>query len=152
MHSNRFKFRVWDKTKKKFATCINDHLRVSCDSIVTIPINAVNFVIQQYTGFKDCNGRDIYEGDIMRETVEKGPDLPIRYKYTVLKDYERQHTEVVKWGNYSDGEYVDTIECFMFGDRGSLSELIGRTKGKYHEWIYNYEVVGNIFENKELLK
>lgn len=115
-----------------------------------IPIE--NYVIQQFTGLLDKNGKEIYEGDIVEETTSKGPNLPERFKNYVLKDNEKHKIQKIQWGKYADGGYSDSVECWMFGEDNSLSELISRTKGSYHEWVREYEVIGNIFENPELLE
>lgn len=156
------KFRVWDLIKNEWVKefcVITDCGSVQIYNSYGIPMpprkrvsEGEEYVIQQFTGLTDKNGKEIYEGDIVKETVEKGPNLPERHKDYVLKDHEKQHIEQIIWGYYSDGEYVDKIECFMFGDRNSLSELIHSTIGVYHEWLYTYEVIGNIFETPELLK
>jgi len=50
------KFRVWDLEKKKF-----DYFNLYSD--IFNPKNYSNPTIQQYTGFSDSRGQDIYEGD-----------------------------------------------------------------------------------------
>ena len=75
----------------------------------------------QYTGLKDKNGVEIYEGDI------------------------------VKWGEFK-------MEIFWGEDIGIGYGFCWRNirgNGSYHEsmtgFIDEYEVIGNIYENKELL-
>lgn len=81
------------------------------------------YIIEQCTGIKDKNGELIYEGDI-------------------LKDH-RQEGGIVKWNNDSAGFAVyEILE-------------IGCCVGGLFDWLdkdTNYEVIGNIHENPELLE
>jgi hypothetical protein len=74
-------------------------------------------VLMQYTGLYDKNGKEIYEGDIVK---------------LVNKDGIKHITEI-KWHN---GRYV-TDTWMMFADT-----LV----------LHKCEVIGNIYENSELIQ
>ena len=124
MKQREIKFRVWDKFQNKFL----DH---SCY------FNSKDFneftaferyfkcdeegcILQQYTGLKDKNGREIYEGDIIQ--LENAP-----YKYEVV--WNKWH-----WGIDSKGIVTDFIQSFTIAVEERCI------------------VIGNIFENPDLLK
>lgn len=83
--------------------------------------------LMQYTGLKDKNGTEIFEGDIVRWTR-----LSISFD---LETYETRtdNLEVV-WCDYNAG--------FLAQD-GTLL---------YYEDSEQYEVIGNVYENPELLE
>ena len=80
-----------------------------------------HLVIMQSTGLKDKNGREIFEGDIV--------------------DYKGRKA-VVKW----HGSYASFIYRFV----DELQERKSEWKPLYLAY-YHFEVIGNIYENKELL-
>lgn len=117
------KFRAWDKHKNKmdngFIMNSNGEILETMygEIIATLP----NYKLMQYTGLKDKNGKEIYEGDI------------------------------IEWSLFPDGAKVrirDVVEfkrgCFIAKNR---MELLG-IKPPHRE----IEVMGNIYENPELLE
>jgi len=64
--NNRFKFRVWDEVNNKF---------YSQEVLNALPLNVflASKHIQQYTGLNDKNGKEVYEGDIIRGMFDFGP-------------------------------------------------------------------------------
>ena len=76
-------------------------------------------IIMQYTGIKDKNGNEIYEGDIVQ--------YPEYYFYDHLMP---AGIEVIEW------------------DGNGFNELLWFGYGNYPAWI---EVIGNIYENPELI-
>lgn len=127
------KFRVWDIINKRI---------LNYGEIMHLPMWEVfpgtpeqrAFNVMQYTGLKDKHGKEIYEGDVV--------------KYTLKSYYNKTVTEMipVTWGSYSDGgEYVDNVECWMIRYK-SLSDICDN---KYNQSV---EVIGNIYENPELLE
>lgn len=127
-----FKFRIWDKDKKKFLTNTDyKDFVINMQGQVYI-INGFfddakvdeysGIVVQLYTGLKDCKGREIYEGDI----IEFALSLFESVKGSVEFDYGAFYlkTDNKKYGNV-------LLANMNF-------DLV--------------EVIGNIYENKELLK
>ena len=133
------KFRVWSLIDKEWDNPAI--LEVWDSSGLFRPMyNPENYVIQQFTNLKDKNRKEIYEGDIIQYSLD-------------FKNLKR--ISEIKWGNYSDGEYCQTIECWMIGGC-SLSDAIYSSQfgyGPASEIEKNsIEVIGNIFENPELIK
>ncbi len=81
-----------------------------------------NYIVMQFTGLKDKNGKEIYEGDIVLETTE-----------TEKKKYE------VVWIKF---------ECSFEFKPINFKTMINYNMGSIYTEI---EVIGNIYENPELL-
>ena len=76
--------------------------------------------VGQYTGLRDKNGKEIYEGDILKN--------------------KREENFKLYWNEEMCAFYLQNISW--------LSE---DTPVEFHR-MENFEIIGNIFENKELLE
>ena len=113
------KFRAWDGSEM-----LPNVVPFGADEILSVSPLSVDYrldkvkAVMQYTGLKDKNGKEIYEGDIVH-----------------LENHKRNHKII-----YTLGSFVGK-----------------QTKGKFQGYLdgmffYRTEVIGNIYENKELLE
>ncbi|EDC4902357.1 hypothetical protein GAO61_01710 [Campylobacter jejuni] len=140
-----FDFRIWDNTEKRYLNEIELHkydkspVEAGTTFTETDRINEVEFVknkndleIELFTGYYDYKGNKIYIGDII---------------------------ECLVFTNEKNSEIFYEIICFDMelglcsklsnGDGGYLFDLRRHKNNKTIEDVY---VVGNIHENKKLLK
>lgn len=117
------KFRAWDKETKKMCYLSNPHWSLSFGYNGKAEVyNLQNgsggneYELMQFTGLKDKNGKEIYEGDILKESAAR------EYMGSVI---------------FEDG---------VFEISGILTALRQHTIDHY-----GFEIIGNIYENPDLL-
>lgn len=134
-NSRIIKFRAWDKKENKFeynmlyvlthASCTNGQLFLE------------DFVLMQFTGLHDKNGKEIYEGDIVvgEGKVNDGIKLEVVFK---------------------EGQYIG-----IWRGKGGWVSFREPTEKRKSLWFFSnkyypektlWTVIGNIYENPELLK
>ena len=127
------KFRAWDKKRQKWVGP-NLHMEVVSGLLFWqfgLDCNLMGmdsnygrdiYILQQYTGLKDKNGKEIYEGDI-------------------IKRPEGTHGYEVK---FLDGAFRP---CFL----GTNNPIAGEHL-LWYQADRELKVIGNIYENPELLE
>ena len=130
-HIDRFHFRAWDKEKNCWATSNTDQGIFHLVGEVTMfdLLNQYqikyydNLIIMQSTGLADKVGNEIFENDIVR----------INESNAVID------TGVIEWS----GEYC--VRIYRYRHTPELRHFV-------HAWAWAMTVIGNRYENPELLK
>ena len=127
------KFRAWDTTNKEmfkdtFAITESGQVVVVEQEFVTsIPdyVFVDHLVIMQSTGLHDKNGKEVFEGDILGIDTDE---------------------EIVNVNIYWDSKHaLFMFESKKYNEEELLAELV-------EDNTYPFEIIGNIYENPELLE
>lgn len=131
------KFRAWHygletdtpTSRKKFGEWLYPHQMLYEDNpgdCLVWKSQGQNIEVMQYTGLKDKNGKEIYEGDILQIIHEDGDSDVYQVRYMGDMDYPAF-------------DLVPHLEC----DSNGLSHVVA---------VCEVEVIGNIHEHPQLLE
>lgn len=146
------KYRAWLKKEQKMDNEI-DHISWLEDELycigdgITYMVSAEDLVLMQSTGLKDKNGKEIFEGDILKFNDEWN---------------EYCHEGYVD-GSVEGVNYVEVVKgeaCFEFGKtRYPESSLFIHMEDEHLSFAelvndkdFEFEIIGNVYENPELLE
>ena len=141
------KFRAWDKIRKKMVMVDSIHFplgfvqwqEVAPGEKTNFQSKIENLELMQFTDLKDKNGKEIYEGDIV--------------KYLSFSEHKEYKAEVY----FRSG-------CFLVNKSGLFLSLISMPQQEINLEMMNTryyldrqeeylcEIIGNIYENLDLLK
>ena len=129
------RYRAWDTTSKEmfkdtFAITESGQVVVVDQSSVFVSPDYVfvdHLVIMQSTGLKDKNGKEIFEGDILRVTDE------------------HSWLEVVSYSQEKAMFVTEEINREFKVPESPLYDLFNTN-------IFKFKVIGNIYENPDLLE
>lgn len=126
--SREIKFKFWDVNRKEMRLKNGADLFMLLSSLVAYKESSKNLIFLQYTGLKDKNGKEIYEGDI-------------------LKNRNKEKLLEIKWNETYGGYSIFFLEF-------TLNKLKVASSVKFKDLLLveEMEVIGNIYENPELLK
>ena len=121
------KYRAWSKTEKTMSDVIRiDFLNEEVDAFSFEENETEKVEFMSSTGLFDKNGTEIFEGDILADVDESGDEVLGNAKLV--------------WNKW---QAVLVVEAIGVEDATAFSELI--------DDISSYRVIGNIYENPELL-
>jgi len=163
------KFRAWDGTQmiydgdKIYPSFFTDVLKSVCSPLVVTNRDVYFYIyesklefsddsyfdhisyllvkeIMQFTGLKDKNGKEIYEGDIL---------------FCSYPEYieERRKIYEICWDDLNEEIGLRRKKAIQGADFPAREDgYVYQGRPVIHEFSRIYEIIGNIYENPELLK
>ncbi len=131
------KFKVYDLKEKSWVKALDilnylwarNRRTTGLDEVLLDPLDGDEYKVCHFTGLKDRNGKEIYENDILEEKQEANKEIA-------------GFTPNVGFVYFAAGSFM------IDGDGQLFDHILSETP----DVLEDYLVIGNIFENPELLK
>lgn len=136
--NREIKFRIWDKVENKYIFITK---REDYDWLAVAVEHPELYDVQQFTGLLDKQSKEIYEGDIVKGGVYYGW-------------VNEKGIGVIKFGEWEQdgsGHEYSTQTCFGWYINVKESQFYNEDSFLDKEKCKFLEVIGNIYENPELL-
>ena len=129
------KFRIFNKK-------IKSYININTSAIFIDELNNLNdnLIVEQFTGLHDKNGKEIYEGDIVNWGMHHSNSEERFHRYAIVEFNPDIQFKIIFYINSQNGVKKETDgHIFRFGQFA------------YKETEKHLQVLGNIYENSELL-
>lgn len=147
--NREIKFRAWDNENKYIViskqgvfTALRNSMNIvrQADGYYNdgdlLKPNKEKYILMQYTGLHDKNGKEIYEGDIVKVYFKKGA-----WKYNNKNYY-----------GYKNGKVQYCVDCFILYIENYKEKIYPLSSFcNNNNNINELEVIGNVWEDSDLL-
>ncbi len=139
----KIKFRAWDIVNNKMLNN-NDLWDIPYNEIFIHTPDQRALNIMEYCNFKDCNDKEVYEGDILEFEWIEPSCWGDEGTYKGYIEFKEGGFEVI---------YIDRQEITKCENGGQHVNNMSDNLLEFVRWTQpiNIKVIGNIYENQELL-